>query len=200
MNFLTKLNSFLSRKKPNKNPVFDNSTVKVWLDDICQVQLLPKENVEDIQNLINHISGKNKKHKNGFATIIERGEFKNSLSDNKITIEYLENLFAINKIEKVELIERELGSKLPYEKSTDKAYRCTYEFFFDLTDGYSGYINQFWIRERLIVSAIDLNKIINFLSNFSQEHNLLLVNWNSLEIIDIQNKEILTSYIMDNFK
>ncbi len=200
MNFLTKLNSFLSREKPIKKPVFDNSTVNVWLDDICQVQLLPKENLEDIQNLINHISGKTEKHKYGFATIVERGEFKNPLSNKKITIDNLENLFEINKIDKVEFIERELGSKLPYEKSTDKAYRCAFEFFFDLTEGYSGYINQFWIIEHLIVSTKDFDNIKNFLSDFSHNHNLILVNWNSLEIVDIQKEETLINYLMNMFK
>ncbi len=199
MNLLFKIKNLFIEEKPKVEERDEVSYIKTWLDDECQIQLLPEENEKDVTILMNNINDihSTNDNKNGFAQTIERGKFNFPLLEKRISQKDLELLFEKHKIEKVEFIERELGSKLPYSDSSEKAHKCTYKFIFDLK---GKYIDQFWIIEHLIVSTRDFNKIESFLHEFATKYNLILVDWNSLEIIKIKDLEILRSNLMNMFK
>lgn len=199
MNPIDKIKKLFVKEKPKVTVIDEHSYLKTWLDDECQIQFLPHENEQDINLLLDSIKGKNSQNDNrfGFAQVIERGKFNYPLFDRQIKQVDLEALFQKHKIERIELIERELGSKLPYEQSSEKAFRCCYDFIFDL---HNRIVNQFWILPHLIVSTEDFNKIEGFIHEFSTQYNLILVDWNELEVFYVQESTILRKELMNMFK
>jgi hypothetical protein len=199
MNLLYKIKNLFVGEKLEMTVCDERSYLKTWLDDECQVQFLPQENELEIKLLMDSILGKNSNNDNrfGFAQVTERGKFSHPLLDRQITPRDLEALLRKHNIERIELIERELGSKLPYEKSSEKAFRCGYDFIFDL---HRGFVNQFWILPHLIVSTKDFDNIEGFIHEFATHYNLILVDWNELEIVDVQELRVLRKELMTMFK
>jgi len=187
------LNKIFGRKTPKKEK---NDTMPFfWEDDFCQIEIVPRENDDHITKSIKDIEEFTTKTKteNGFTDIYMREELPFQTSNEEIRKDYFEQLLSRNGFEKARQISYDGRKIIDCSPETTNAYSVgTFNIFYD---GKDEFVSNVWITS-LQISKDELGKILETLYEVGEETQSILIDWNSLELIDLSNRNQIKKYLM----
>jgi hypothetical protein len=189
--------AFLYFTKENKKSQNNNSPKKEFRakgtifyheDDFCQIEIVPKENLAELLKQADNINDFTAE--NGYSDIYVREENKVSLKTKQIDKSELENLLAKLGTEKHTEIITGYGSDYRVKSENTIGFGKDYSaVYFDFDNEL---INNIWITN---LSGLNNENVVNVLSEIGEKWNLVMMDWNSSELIDLSNKEMIEKYI-----
>lgn len=171
-----------------------------WEDDYCQIEIVPKENREYIINTIKQINNHTNTSNSGFGftKIFERGKIPITTISKEIRVDYLQALFIGFGFVKAKSINYDKNKIIDCETDNTKAYGFNnFSVFFETQDEY---VKNIWLTIGLIVSVKQYDLIKEALYSFGEECEMVLVDWNSLEIFDLRDRNQIDNYLRENWK
>ena len=196
--------SFLRRRMSNQLPVpgtDPNEYVPAfWDDDFCQIEIVPKENKEFIEQQIGQIDDFSAKSKvdGGFTDIFVRGKMPTPTISKELRADYLEKTllsFQFLKAKRIRFDGREI---LDCETGDTRAFGFSnFTIFFDIQ---GEFVKNIWIDIHLIVSAPQFDTIQAALYTLGEECELVLIDWNSSELFDLAYKNQIEKYLTGYWK
>jgi hypothetical protein len=184
--------SFLKFRKSDKiNKIeFDpNEYVpSFWEDDYCQIEIVPSENKTFIQRQARQIDELASKSRTdyGFTETFARGPMPVTTISKEIRIDYFEKTLTDFKFQKARHIRYDKSEILNCETGKTKALGFSnFTIFFDTEDEF---VKNIWINIGLIISAPQFDLIQEALYNLGEECELILIDWNSLKLFDLSNR------------
>ena len=196
--------SFLKFFKPDKTPspgLEPNEYIpSFWEDDYCQVEIISFENkafIEKQSGQINDLASKSKTDC-GFTTTFERSPMPITTLSQEIRVDYLEYTLTGYNFPKARFIRYDKSEILDCEKGKTKAFGFSnFTIFFD-TEG--EFVKNIWISIGLIVSVKQFDLIKSALYSLGEECELILIDWNSLELYDLRDRRQIDKYLMGYWK
>jgi len=174
----------------------DDSVPDYWLDDYCQIEILPKENLEFIIREFKQIESVEKTE--SFTDIHERGRKPITTLSKEIRVDYLERTLTSQGLSKAEKILYERIEMMDAKKGKIRAfYLPDFIFFYEIEDEF---IKNIWLKIDLLVSVTEIDVIEQALYILGEEYDFLLVDWISLKIVDLASKTEVRRYLMDYWK
>lgn len=167
------------------------STLFYHEDDYRQVEIVPAENLHLLLMQADNIEDFGEKHSegSGYTDMMVRAEHEIPLKDRRIKTSELEAILGGLAVPKNEQVSTGIR---PGEITCERTigYGENYHgLFFD----YEGEIvNSVWITGTY---AFDSGKLLDTLHEIGARWNLLLMDWNSLELIDLRKRESIEKYI-----
>jgi hypothetical protein len=149
-----------------RKSVFQNeekSLPSYWEDDYCQIEIVPRKNVEHIEASINQIDEFTEKTRteNGFTDIFMRQDLPFLTLNEELRIDYFEKLLTEKGFEKAKQIRYDGYTITDCSKTTSNAFSLPcFNFFYDCKEEF---INNIWISTSLITSTDHFNKILETL-------------------------------------
>jgi hypothetical protein len=196
--------SFLKfRKSDNSKKVEHDPSEYVpsfWEDDYCQIEIVPSENRTFIQKQTEQIDELANKSRTdyGFTETFGRGPMPVTTVSKEIRVDYFEKTLTNFKFQKARLIRYDKNDVLNCETGKTKAFGFSnFTIFFDTEDEF---VKNIWIDIRLIVSAPQFDLILEALYALGEECELVLIDWNSLELFDLADKTQIQKYLMGYWK
>ena len=186
------------RKNISQNE--DKNLPSFWEDDYCQVEIVPRKNVEHIQTSIKQIVDFTEKTRTeyGFTAIFMREGMPFPTLNEELRIDYLEKLLTEKGFEKAKQIRYDGYTITDFSKTTSNAFSLPcFNFFYDCKDEF---INNIWSSTSLITSTDHFNKILETLYELGEGCELVLINWNSSELIDLSDRKQIEKYLMSYWK
>ena len=196
--------SFLKFRKSNKNltKTFNPSEYmpSFWEDDYCQIEIVPFENKKFIQEQAKQIEELSEKSRTGygFTDTFARGAMPMPTISKEIRTDYLERTltgFQFPKAKHIRVGEKKI---LDCETSITKAFG--FSNFTIFLDTEKELVNNIWIQIGLIVSVPQFHLIQEALYTLGEDCELILIDWNSLELFDLSDKAQIEKYLMGFFK
>src|ERR1700744_4320466 len=120
--------SFLRRQLFNEPlaPVTDPKEYmpSFWEDDYCQIEIVPKENKEFIEQQIGEIEDFSKKSKSGlgFTDIFQRGKMPTPTISEELRVDYLESMLTTFRFPRAKHIRFDSRKILNCETGNTKAF------------------------------------------------------------------------------
>jgi hypothetical protein len=189
------------QRTTSKNAVKVHSYLpSFWEDDYCQIEIVPFENREHILKSIEQISdlAKNSRTDFGFTETFERGQMPVNTFSKEIRIDYLEKLLAGFEFEKAKSINYDSQKILNCELGQTKAYGFSnFTIFFDTEHEF---VKNIWLSISLIVSVRQYDLIKSALYCIGEECEMVLIEWNSLELFDLRDRTQIDKYLNDYWK
>lgn len=170
-----------------------------WDDDYCQIEIISNKNIKHIHESIRQIDefDKNNRTPYGFKGVFIRKELPFSTLNEKLRIEKFEQLFIEKGFDKAKQILYN-SNRINCSKKTPNAFSLPcFNFFYDVK---GGIINNIWISTSLITSTDHFNTIKETLNELGINYGLVLINWNSSELIDLTDKNQIKEYLMGYWK
>ncbi|WP_276505069.1 hypothetical protein [Terrimonas pollutisoli] len=196
--------SFLKFLKPDKTKSikFDpNEYVPAfWEDGYCQIEIVPFENKAFIQKQAGQIDELATKSRTdyGFSATFERGSMPFKTVSKEIRVDYLEKTLTDFQFQKARHIRYDKSEILDCESGATKAFGFSnFTIFFD-TEG--EFVKNIWMHIGLIVSSPQFDLIQAALYALGEECELILIDWNSLELFDLADKKQIQKYLMGYWK
>ena len=196
--------SFLKFRKSdnNKKILFDPGEYvpSFWEDDYCQIEIVPSENKTFIQKQCEQIDGLATKSRTnyGFTETFEKGTMSVTTASKEIRIDYFEKTLTDFKFQKARHIRYDKNEILNCETGKTRAFGFSnFTIFFDTEDEL---VKNIWVGIRLIVSAPQFDLIQDVLYTLREECELILIDWNSLELIDLADRNQIQKYLMGYWK
>ncbi|MBP6025436.1 hypothetical protein [Ferruginibacter sp.] len=186
------------RKNISQNE--DKNLPSFWEDDYCQVEIVPRKNVAHIQTSIKQIVDFTEKTRTeyGFTAIFMREGMPFPTLNEELRIDYLEKLLTEKGFEKAKQIRYDGYTITDCSKTTSNAFSLPcFNFFYDCKDEF---INNIWSSTSLITSTDHFNKILETLYELGEGCELVLINWNSSELIDLSDRKQIEKYLMSYWK
>jgi hypothetical protein len=184
-----------------KNPEMkDENLPSFWEDDYCQIEIVPRKNIEHIDKSIKQIDEFTEKTRTeyGFTDIFVREDLPFPNINEELRIEYFEKLLNEKGFEKAMKIRYDGYTIIECSKTTSNAFSLPcFNFFYDCEDEF---IKNIWISISLITSAEHYSKILETLYELGEGCDLVLIDWNSSELIDLSNRKQIESYLMSYWK
>ncbi len=170
-----------------------------WEDDYCQVEIVPLENKTFINKQFGQIEDLSAKSKTnyGFTDTFVRGPKPTPTISKEIRVDYLESLLSRFQFLKAKFIrfEKEI---LNCETGSTKAFGFpSFTIFFD-TKG--EFVKNIWVHIGIIISAPQFDNIQSALYALDEECELMLVDWNSLELFDLADQTQIEQYLSRSWK
>jgi hypothetical protein len=191
---------FLKPEKSQSSNIEANEYVPVfWEDDYNQVEIVPIENKAFIERQSSEIKNQaDKKDIFGFSKVYERKSLPVPTFFKEIRTDYLKYTLSGFGLPNAKHI-RYNGEKIIEGQSNKvKAYGFyNFTIFFDTEDELVKYI---WLSTGLIVDIAQFELIKSVLYTLGEENEFILIDWNSLEMIDLRNRSQLDNYLMGYFK
>lgn len=187
-----------TRKTNNK--IEDEILPSFWEDDYCQIEIVPKENIEHIKKLIKQINEFTEKARtiNGFTDIFIREGLPFQTINEELRIDYFEKFLFEKGFEKAMKIRYDGYTITDCSKTTSNAFSLPcFNFFYDCEDEF---VKNIWISISLITSTEHYNKILEALYELGEDCEMVLIDWNSSKLIDLTNRNQIKSYLMDYWK
>lgn len=195
------LKDFL-KKVFNITNVYENESnsyfcPNLWEDYYCQIELIPDENKNQVVKIFNQIENliSKNENENGFTEIYERDKSEFSTLRKQININDFENIFQNSKLLKAHKIKYENFRMINCEDEKTKAFGISdFVIFYDIKESI---VNNIWIDYQNFDSDNFRNleeNILEILSEIGTKYNLILVDWNKLEIVDLKNKIEIKKY------
>lgn len=178
----------------------DENLPSFWEDDYCQIEIVPRKNIEYIEKSIKQIDEFTEKTRTeyGFTDIFIRDDMPFPTIDEELRTDYFEKLLTENGFEKATKIRYDGYTIIDYSKTSSNAFSLPcFDFFYDCNDAF---INNIWISTSLITSNDHFNKILETLYRLGESCELVLINWNSSELIDLADKNQIKKYLMSYWK
>jgi len=159
-------------------------------DDYCQVQLLPKENYFELLKQAENVDDFSEEHFDGtgFTDIMVRDESTFKLCNKSIQIKELDGI--LESIELPKHIEVSTGiTPSEMESKNTIGYGENYNgIFYDFEDGI---VQNIWSSNLVSLDSVHLQKALN---QIGVKWKLLLMDWNSLTLVDLQNTAQIEKY------
>lgn len=183
------------------NPkIEDENLPSFWEDDYCQIEIVPRKNIEHIEKSIKQIDEFTEKTRteNGFTDIFMREDLPFPTINEELRTDYFEKLLAEMGFEKAMKIRYDGYTIIECSKTTSNAYSLPcFNFFYDCDNEF---INNIWISTSLITSNDHFNKILEALYELGESCEMVLINWNSSELIDLADRNQIKEYLMSYWK
>lgn len=199
-----KLLSFLKFLKPDKPQplnVDPNEFIPtLWEDNFCQVEIIPFENKSFIITQSQGISDLAEKTKKGlgFSETFERSSMPVSTLSKEIRADYLEYFLSGFELPKAKHIKYEANKIIDCQNSKTKAFGYSnFTIFFETEDEF---VKNIWLSVGLIVSVKQFELIKSMLYNLGEENEFMLIDWNSLQLIDLRDRTQVDNYLMVHWK
>ncbi|WP_324673598.1 hypothetical protein [Hymenobacter sp. GOD-10R] len=187
----------LSKSKAVPVPVDPNGYLpSFWEDDYCQIEIVPWENKEFIEEQIRRTNNSTVKlrDEHGFTKIFERSSMPITSLSKEFRIDYWENALVGFGFIKAKYIRYDSGEIIDCKKSNTKAYGFTnFTIFFDIEDEF---VKNIWLSIGVLDSAKQFETIKLALYCLGEEYEFILIDWNSLELIDLRNRVKIDKYLM----
>ena len=180
-----------NRSNSANNPK-DIGTIFYHEDDYCQVQLLPMENYPNLIKQAKNISdfSKNNFDGNGWSEMKIRDEIGVKISDRNILPQSLDEILLNLKSIKHTVVITGYGENHRVLSENTIGYGEDYiAMYYDFD---KEKIKNIWMTN---VSSFNENKATQVLLELGKKWNLILMDWNSLELIDLNNKEEIENYL-----
>lgn len=179
------------KKNPTKYSLVNYGSIFYHEDDYRQVEIVPFENFNELIKQADNIQDFAEKNFDGvgYTDIMVREDNGLKLKDRGIPVTELEKVL--------------LNLSLPKKTSVTTGIRAG-EMVSKNTWGYGENCDGLFFQfESDIVSSIwivgtiptDKNKVIDTLHVLGRKWNLLLMDWNSCELVDLKNKEQVIKYL-----
>ena len=189
------------QKTASKNEVrADSYLPSFWEDDYCQIEIVPFENKEFILKTFRQVSdlSNNSITEFGFTETFGRGQMPETTFSKEIRTDYLEQLLTGFEFEKAKSINYESHKTLDCENGSTKAYGFSnFTIFFDTEDEF---VKNIWLSISLIVSARQYDLIKSALYRLGEDCEMVLIDWNSLELFDLRDRTQINKYLNDYWK
>lgn len=184
-----------------KNPeIEDENLPSFWEDDYCQIEIVPRENIEHIDKSIKQIDEFTEKTrtKYGFTDIFVREGLPFPTINEELRTDFFEKLLNEKGFEKATKIRYDGNTIIKCSKTTSNAFSLPcFNFFYDCEDEF---VKNIWISISLITSTEHYSKILETLYELGESCDLVLIDWNSSELIDLSNRKQIESYLMSYWK
>ena len=190
-----KLQQFLNYFKSNKG----NDTEYVptrWEDDYCQIELIPQENLLFVKQQINEASFFAEEHKTefGYTDVFIRKKNPTPTRSKEIRADYLRSTLILFQLPELTNIRYEGGEIISHRGAKTQAFGfLNFTLFFDIE---GEFVKNIWIILGSIIATGKFDLILSALYYLGEETDLILVDWNSDEIVDIKNKNQIKEYLM----
>lgn len=178
----------------------DKNTPSFWEDDYCQIEIVPRKNIEHIEKSIKQIDEFTEKTRTeyGFTDIFMRAPLPFPTLNEELRIDLFETLLTDKGFEKAKRIRYNGDTTIECSPTNSNAFSLPcFIFFYDCKDEF---VNNIWILNSLITSTDHFNKILEVLYELGEGCELVLVNWDSLELIDLTDRNQITNYLMRDWK
>ncbi|MCX6180576.1 MAG: hypothetical protein NT150_01435 [Bacteroidetes bacterium] len=188
-----------SRKKP---PTITSNEYlpSFWEDDYCQIEIVPFENKEfilDQTEQIADLANRSKTEFGGFTETFGRGSMPAKTISKEIRVDYLEHALKGFEFQKAKNIRYET-KVLDGETRKVKAFGISsFTIFFDIENEF---VKNMWVSINLIVSVKDFKNISSALYELGESCELVLIDWNSLELYDLRDKTQVNKYLRGYWK
>jgi len=173
---------------------------RYWEDDYCQIEIVPSENKLFIQKQVGQILNLSEKSRTdyGFTETFERRLMPVKTLSKEIRVDYFEKTLVDFQFPKAKHIKYEKSEILDCGTGKTKAFGFSnFTIFFD-TD--NEFVKNIWIHIGLIASATQFDLIKTALYTLGEDCELILIDWNSLELFDLADKTQIQKYLMDYWK
>ncbi|MFA7326533.1 MAG: hypothetical protein WC121_07720 [Candidatus Kapaibacterium sp.] len=183
-------------KRNTKNPKTEltnkeyraEGTIFYHEDDYCQIEIVPRDNLSELIKQAENISDFSTE--NGYSDIYVREKNKVSLKSKEINKSELESLLVKLGTEKHSEIITGYGSDYRVKSENTIGFGKDYSaFYFDFENDI---VKNIWITN---LDGLNHVKVINVLSEIGKKWNLLMMDWNSSELIDLSNKKMIEKYL-----
>lgn len=192
---------FLKQNKTQPLKVDPNEFIPtLWEDDYCQIEIVPSENISFIVKESAEINKLAQKSRSifGFTETFERSPIKFPTLSKEIRAHYFEHTLSENKLPIIKHIKYQTSKIIDCSNSSTKAYGFfNFVIFFETE---SEFVKHIWLSTGLIVDMRQVDLLKNFLYNLGEENDFILINWNSLELVDLRNRNEIEEYLMKSFK
>jgi len=200
MGLFSFLNFFKADKviTPSLNP--NEYVPAFWEDDYCQVEIVPFENKAFIQKQAEQIDELASKSKTnyGFTETFGRGPMPVRTIAKEIRVNYFENTLTGFQFQKAKHIRYDKNEILDCENAKTKAFGFqNFTVFFDTEDEF---VKNIWIHAGLISSVTQFDLIKSALYALGEECELILIDWNSLELFNLADKTQIHKYLWGYWK
>lgn len=184
-----------------KNPeIEDENLPSFWEDDYCQIEIVPRENIEHIKKSLKQIDEFTEKTRTeyGFTDIFVREGLPSPTINEELRTDYFEKLLTEKGFEEAMKIRFDGYTIIECSKTTSNAFSLPcFNFFYNCEDEF---IENIWISISIITSTEHYNKILEALYELGEGFNLVLIDWNSSELIDLSNRKQIERYLMSYCK
>ncbi|WP_221392913.1 hypothetical protein [Dyadobacter sp. NIV53] len=188
----------LRRNTSPKNE--DENLPLFWEDNYCQIEIIPRKNIEQIEKSIKQIDEFIEKTRTeyGFTDIFMREGLLFPTINEEFRTDYFEKLLTEKGFEKAMKIRYDGYTIIDCSKTTSNAFSLPcFNFFYDCNDVF---INNIWISTSLITSNDHFTKILEALYELGETCELVLIDWNSSELIDLTDRNQVKQYLMSYWK
>src|SRR5258706_5367263 len=128
----------------------------------------------------------------GFTETFGKGPMPVTTVSKEIRFDYFEKTLTDFKFQKARHIRYDKNNILNCETGKTKAFGLSnFTIFFDTEDEF---VKSIWIDIGLIVSAPQFGLILEALYTLGEECELVLIDWNSLELFDLADKTQIQKY------
>ena len=186
--------NFFNIKKRGTKPNTDSVTI--WEDDYLQVEVLPSDNLAFLQEQlqITYDFGEVHRTKEGFFTdIMVRKKNPFTTRSKEFRADTLESTLSGHGMPKYSQVEHGNGYFFEPKGHKTVAYgfdSCT--VFFEKKEDF---VDCIWLKIKQIPPSNQLEIIASTLYDIGESYDLILVDWDSLELIDLKNKRQVRAYI-----
>lgn len=186
--YFSKRNTENPKTKLTNEEYRAEGTIFYHEDDLCQIEIVPKENLSELIKQAENISDFSSE--NGYSDIYVREENKISLKSKKINKSELESLLEKLGTEKHTEILTGYGSGYRVKSENTIGFGKDYSaVYFDFENDI---VKNIWITN---LDGLNHENVINVLSEIGEKWNLVMMDWNSSELIDLLNKKMIKKYL-----
>ncbi len=171
----------------------------LWEDDYCQVEIIPIANKNFIQEQIRQIEKTIEQTATelGFTEPVERSSMPATTLSHELRVDALVYNLTEFDLQQAKYIEYETRELIDTSTAKTKAFGfsdCT--IFFDTKD--SELVNNIWLRRDTKIATEHIPPLTSTLYQLGESYELLLVDWNSLELIDLVDLRQIRRYLSTN--
>jgi hypothetical protein len=185
--------NFFKKEKYLVDPA--DGVARMWEDDFCQIEILHRDNLTFLSKQLQIAQAFGEEHQTatGFTDIMAREENPVLTIDIELRADFLEQNLLSLKLPKYLKIQIDDGPILISDNSKTKAYGFRNFIIFFETEG--EFVKNIWVTAKQIISKTELYTIIQALYNLGEGTFLILVDWNSNELVDLSDMRQIRRYL-----
>lgn len=183
-------------KRQTKTKNEDKDLPSFWEDEYCQIEIVPRKNIQQIKNSVEQIEKftKGTRTEYGFTDIFAREVLLSPTLNEELRIDFFENLLSKKGFEKAKQIRYEGYTIIDCSITTSNAFSLScFTFFYDCKDEF---IKNIWVSTSCVTSTDHFNKILETLYELGETCELVLIDWNSSKLIDLTNRNEIKGYLI----
>jgi len=170
----------------------------MWEDDYCQVEVISASNYDLVKKQTIEAIDFGNEHYNGigFTAVYQRENIPYPISQLLIPVEDFESILGENSLILIDKIYYQYED-LVSDKDVTRAY------------GNSGFSIWAEVKERIVTNIWitsqganpddRISKITTILNTMGEKYQLILVDWNSCEVIDLKKIDEVKAYLKEHY-